>query len=301
MITNNTFTVVIPTYNRAHLVGRAIGSVLEQRVESEILVVDDASTDNTTEVVKSLYPEVRYLRQNENLGPGPARTLGLRNATNRWVIMLDDDDTLLPGALELLSASIDLFSNAHVYPVLQFARSNGLLHRPFAIVDLDEYFLGSISGDFVPVIQAQRFFKLGLSFPDSRIGVEHLLWWKVAYLYGIPTWSNVVAQLHSDAPNRLTSVQQQIIYARKHAEAHDMTLTAYGTLLKERAPGRYYKDQLGAVIYWLLAGERNLARTRLKQKDYEFPAFSAMVVLLLSYMPNCLIENLFLLYRRLKH
>ena len=75
-----TVSVIIPTYNRAHLVGRAIRSVLNQTFQDfEIIVVDDGSTDNTEEVVKGFNdPRIRYIRHEENRGGSAARNTGIR-------------------------------------------------------------------------------------------------------------------------------------------------------------------------------------------------------------------------------
>ena len=72
-------TVIIPTYNRVEMLGRAIQSLLRQRheVDLDILVIDDASTDGTAELLVTLsatHPAVRVLRQNTNTGPSMART-----------------------------------------------------------------------------------------------------------------------------------------------------------------------------------------------------------------------------------
>src|SRR5215211_9350661 len=92
-------SVVIPCYNQAHFLGEAIESVLSQSYRNfEILVVDDGSTDNTSEVA-SRYERVRIVRQ-ENRGLSGARNRGLREAKGEYVVFLDADDRLLPGALE---------------------------------------------------------------------------------------------------------------------------------------------------------------------------------------------------------
>ena len=92
-------TVVIPCYNQAHFLGEAIGSVLNQSYRNfEIIVVDDGSTDNTSEVA-SHYEEVRLVRQ-ENRGLAGARNRGLGEANGEFLVFLDADDRLLPGALE---------------------------------------------------------------------------------------------------------------------------------------------------------------------------------------------------------
>ena len=92
-------TVVIPCYNQAHFLGEAIESVLSQSYRNfEVIVVDDGSTDNTSEVA-SRYEGVRLVRQ-ENRGLSGARNRGMREAKGEYVVFLDADDRLLPGALE---------------------------------------------------------------------------------------------------------------------------------------------------------------------------------------------------------
>jgi glycosyltransferase involved in cell wall biosynthesis len=96
-------SVVIPTYNRAHSLSRAVDSVLGQtHGDVEILLVDDGSKDDTPELVKERYGSerrVRYLRQ-ENTGVSGARNHGLREATGDFVALLDSDDEWLPWKLE---------------------------------------------------------------------------------------------------------------------------------------------------------------------------------------------------------
>jgi len=94
-------SVVIPTFNRAGLVGRAIESVLAQTWQQiEIVVVDDGSTDATKTVVEQYGPRVRYVRQ-DNAGVAAARNAGVRLAREELIAFLDSDDCWLPRKLEL--------------------------------------------------------------------------------------------------------------------------------------------------------------------------------------------------------
>jgi glycosyltransferase involved in cell wall biosynthesis len=103
---NITVAAIIPTYNRAHLVRRAIESVLAQTEPvDEIIVVDDGGTDNTWAVVAGFGDRVRYLRR-ENGGLAAARNTGVRAAHSRWVAFLDDDDEWLPEKTALQKAAI---------------------------------------------------------------------------------------------------------------------------------------------------------------------------------------------------
>ena len=92
-------TVVIPTYNRADLLGEAIDSVLTEKWPNlELLVVDDGSTDETPKLLAGYGDQLRVIRQ-ENAGESAARNTGIRAATHQLVALLDSDDYWLPGKL----------------------------------------------------------------------------------------------------------------------------------------------------------------------------------------------------------
>lgn len=98
-----TVSVIIPTYNRAHMVGRAIQSVLNQTYQDfELIIVDDASTDNTEEVAKSFNDErLQYIRHEKNSGSSVApRNTGIELARGEYIAFLDSDDEWLPQKLE---------------------------------------------------------------------------------------------------------------------------------------------------------------------------------------------------------
>lgn len=92
-------SVVIPTWNRAHLVCDAIDSALHQRPgQVEVIVADDASTDDTAVVVTRVYGNrIRVLRLTNRGGAGAARNAGVALATGEFVAFLDSDDVWLPG------------------------------------------------------------------------------------------------------------------------------------------------------------------------------------------------------------
>jgi glycosyltransferase involved in cell wall biosynthesis len=105
-------SAVIPAYNAEEHIARAIQSVLAQtRPVDEIIVVDDGSTDNTAEVVRSFGDEVKLIRQ-ANAGVSAARNAGIKFATGDWIAFLDADDEWLPDKIErqvqLLDRNSDL-------------------------------------------------------------------------------------------------------------------------------------------------------------------------------------------------
>jgi glycosyltransferase involved in cell wall biosynthesis len=101
------FSVVIPTYNRAHLLPRAIRSVLGQTLaEFELIVVDDGSTDDTRRLVEATEDRrIRYVFQ-PNAGVSSARNHGVRLARGEFVTFLDSDDEAMPHWLETLDRGI---------------------------------------------------------------------------------------------------------------------------------------------------------------------------------------------------
>jgi len=103
-----TFTIAMPAYNSSRTIGAAIRSVLAQtRSDFELVVVDDGSSDDTTDQVARFEDErVRLVRQ-ENSGPGAARNLAIISGRGRYVSMLDSDDLWLPTYLESMAAVLD--------------------------------------------------------------------------------------------------------------------------------------------------------------------------------------------------
>jgi len=94
-------SVVIPTHNRSSRIERAIDSVISQDFEdTEVIVVDDGSTDDTESVVKSIDdPRIRYLAHDTNRGGSAARNTGIEESSGEYVAFLDDDDEWLPQKL----------------------------------------------------------------------------------------------------------------------------------------------------------------------------------------------------------
>ncbi len=99
-------SVIIPTFNRAHTLGRALDSVLQQtRPPREIIVVDDGSGDDTAELVARHPAQPVYLYQT-NRGVSSARNLGIRSASGEWLAFLDSDDEWLPGKLAAQASAL---------------------------------------------------------------------------------------------------------------------------------------------------------------------------------------------------
>lgn len=149
-------SVVIPTHNHAHLLGRALSSVAAQDYSRlDLVVVDDGSTDATRELVRhferKMGTRLKYVYQ-ANLGPSLARNNGLTHCIGEYVIFLDADDELLEGAVETVAKSAAAFDRPGLLAWNYISnRSDGSTltrsRKPFAPRKSDR-FLGYLSGEF---------------------------------------------------------------------------------------------------------------------------------------------------------
>lgn len=100
-------SIIVPTYNRAHTITRALDSLLVQTYpDLEIIVVDDGSTDSTRDILAGYDDRVRYHYQ-QNAGPAAARNTGIRMARGEFIGFLDSDDTVSPTKVALQVALLD--------------------------------------------------------------------------------------------------------------------------------------------------------------------------------------------------
>jgi glycosyltransferase involved in cell wall biosynthesis len=118
---DSSVSVIIPTFNRAHTLHRAIDSVTDQTQKNlEIIIVDDGSTDDTPSIVAE-YTDcedwLTYVRLPSNMGAQGARMEGVRLSRGRYVVFLDSDDALVPDSIleRLDSLAKSGFGDAVVY------------------------------------------------------------------------------------------------------------------------------------------------------------------------------------------
>ncbi len=186
-------SVIIPTYNRAATIRAAIDSVRAQTYPHlEVIVVDDGSTDETYQLLKSYQQErkIVYLSQG-NSGPAAARNHGIKMAHGEFIAFLDADDRWLPGKL---AKQLPLFADSDVALVYSDMQFTGAREGLYSALLRRGYHRGSVlrellSENFVPtssvVVRAIIFNDSGL-FLDDRyrvpIGEDYYLWLQIARL-----------------------------------------------------------------------------------------------------------------------
>jgi glycosyltransferase involved in cell wall biosynthesis len=143
-------SVIIPCYNQASFLGEAIQSVLDQTYRQfEIIVIDDGSPDNIAEIIKG-YPQVRLLKQ-ANAGAAVARNNGMAHSCGDYLLFLDSDDRLMPGALETATGYLAQHPDmAFVTGHVQLIDKNGaLLEIPGQPVVKEHHFQTLLRSNYI--------------------------------------------------------------------------------------------------------------------------------------------------------
>jgi glycosyltransferase involved in cell wall biosynthesis len=108
-------SIIIPTYNRANLLSRAIKSVLDQTFQDfELIIVDDGSTDNTKEVIERFQKKdsrIKYIFQENSGGPSRPNNVGIKNSNGKYIAILESDDEWLPEKLRLQIEILEKYEN----------------------------------------------------------------------------------------------------------------------------------------------------------------------------------------------
>jgi glycosyltransferase involved in cell wall biosynthesis len=127
-------SIIMPSYNSEQFIRNSILSVLNQSFSLwELLIVDDASTDSTIDIIMSFEdPRIRVIRLNENKGNYYARNIGLENAVGKYIAMLDSDDISLPKRIQLQ------------YNYLENNTSIGAIGTSFIIIDENGNYINKI-------------------------------------------------------------------------------------------------------------------------------------------------------------
>lgn len=120
-------SIIIPLYNKANCIGATIESVLAQRYGNfELLIVDDGSTDKSSDEVKTFSdPRIKYFYKS-NGGVSSARNFGIDNAGCEWIMFLDADDTLEPDCLSTLLRPIELGAAIDISTSNFYEEKNGI-------------------------------------------------------------------------------------------------------------------------------------------------------------------------------
>lgn len=230
-------SVVIPTHNRAHLLGRAVNSVLRQTfADFELIIVDDASADDTASVIGGFQDKrIKYMRHGSNLGAPAARNTGISNARGDYIGLLDDDDEWYPEKMEkqVLKFSQVPETVGLIYSGHEVRESDGRLlwtYLPEARGDVHlRLLLGTTIGSPTPLIRRACFQKVGLFDESLKSCQDWDMWKRISDHYDFDYVSEILAigyrherQISSDfssmIPGRTRMVEKHMVEFQRHPE-----------------------------------------------------------------------------------
>ena len=244
------FSIILPAYNRASLLPGSIGSVIKQSYQDwELVVVDDGSTDNTQDVVKSFNdPRIKYVYQN-NSERSAARNKGIDNASGTWICFLDSDDEYQPEHLQELVQFIE------VHKPLTGLIATGLITRERqttkhkAFLELQKNSLEEIGSKFLiptqvcvhrTVLEKDRFDVRYRLWEDTH------LWLRIAAQYPVYQMEEFTAiqNIHDEGTVvqgmrkiRLTEVNQYILAIQDLRDN-------YSAIFEGKLPPNYFNEYI---------------------------------------------------------
>lgn len=226
------FSVVIPLYNKELSIRNTILSVLNQSYQNfEIVIINDGSTDNSVEAVKTIKDErIRLIHQN-NQGVSSARNKGIQEAKYDWIAFLDGDDLWEKNHLEEITKMMNIYPDDKVF-VTSFEYSDNRTlfkhKRNNSIYRVENYFKEAVDEILVwtsiVVLHIDCIKKVGLFKEFLSYGEDLELWSRISKNYSFIKSSNVTAMYKVDAENRSSltkNMEKTYVYYCKYNESRD--------------------------------------------------------------------------------
>lgn len=287
---NLRFSVIVPLYNKAPFVKKALESIISQTfTDWECIIVDDGSTDNSAAVCEefsnsltlSLSNPFRLIKQ-ANAGVAAARNNGVAKSKGEYVCFLDADDWWEPTWLEEMDKLITGYSDAGIYCTNYVYYKPGKTH---VALNFDRGYMNYpeayMHSDAMPVwtgaaCMSRKVFEEMGGFPEGiKLGEDFLLWAKIALHYKVAFCEKPLAYYNNDVPAPLRATRN--LHAPEHnmlfhldpieEEIHKTSNITHNT----SAAWTQLLDKLrinGLMDYWLDERYHNAAAEELKKVDW---------------------------------
>lgn len=274
-------TVIIPTFNRAALLPRAVESALAAGRDVEVIVVDDASQDETPRVCAGM-PGIRYLRLDQNRGVACARNVGVLESRAEFITALGDDDLRLPGSLD---AQVRLLEEspqaAFCYGRVLVGDARRLL--PTGMVTptrcpTGDIFWELLERNFVPdlsvVARKGKLIEVGLFNPGLKGGEDWDMWLRLAERWHAAAVGEPVAVYRSADAASGQMCSDSVGMYRQMLRIQEMALRLPRAHAAPRAARRRVRRRLLNLAYEamifeskqaLVEGDRASARAKLRE------------------------------------
>lgn len=234
------FSVVIPTYNRAHLISDTIKSVLNQTYQNfEVIVVDDGSTDNTEEIVKSIESDKLFYYKRENSERGASRNYGLKVSNGDYINYFDSDDFMMTNHLQVAYDAISKYNYELFHLGYNIIDDKGHLLKEFRYTS--EVNDKLIAGNLLSInpMFLKRSIALENMFSENRAisGLEDWeLWLRIAVKHPIKTVEIVSSSIINHEYRSVLQTEKDNLIAR--------VISFKDLVLQNRAIVNYYNGKM---------------------------------------------------------
>ncbi|HYM79478.1 MAG TPA: glycosyltransferase family 2 protein [Candidatus Dormibacteraeota bacterium] len=262
------FSIVIPTFNRAHILPRCLDSVLGQRWRNcEVIVVDDGSSDDVEAVIQRYAARgVTFLRNEINLGVGPTRNKGVRFSRGEWIVFLDSDSYLVPGALSVLDATIRTCDSKVGVVYGKSAQIEGQrpsLTRPRHMRtrwNFKEYIEASYLEEALPATRRA----ILLRFPfEETLGIKRecgcLVWYAIGRAGYDFVWTRDMVQHYDISPDGLSGRRFLAAHPEEMVICNQKIIERFGSDLLEFDKRKLVKLHQKTAFYCIMADRRACA------------------------------------------
>ena len=276
------FSIIIPLYNKAQYVCKALESVLGQTYgEYECIVMDDGSTDGSAEVVQNIMhnaqctmgEKIRLLLQ-PNQGVAAARNNAAKEARGEYLCFLDADDWWEPTFLEEMARHIALYPDAGLYAANYVYYKPGKTHvaldMPTGYIDYPKSYLQSTA---MPVwtgavAMPRRVFEEMGGFPIGvKLGEDFLLWAKTAMRYPVAFLNKPLAYYNNDVPATLRATRN--LYAPEHNMLFLLDTIAQDDALPQDWKSLFDRLRVNGLLdYWMSPQYHDVAKKELAKVDW---------------------------------
>jgi glycosyltransferase involved in cell wall biosynthesis len=243
--TSPTVSVIVPAYNRAHLIGRALESLRRQTYRDfEVVLGDDGSTDDTVAVAQKAWPEIKVARLPANRGASSARNAAIRASCGRFLAFLDSDDEWLPDKLAVQMDYLQRHPEVEVCACAyrkQWRDGRTTLMPPPHPADLTQALHSALDfhGASTPVVRREVLDDIGYQDEDLRI-LEDWDWMlRISQKYRIEILDEPLAIIHENNPSPPERMRDStVLFLAKH----DADFRRYGAAHRRRVISQQWEN-----------------------------------------------------------
>jgi glycosyltransferase involved in cell wall biosynthesis len=238
-------SIIVPVFNRAHCIQRALSSVREQGVRDfELIIGDDASTDGTWDIVRGDFPSARVARLEVNSGAAAARNAALRIATGEYLAFLDSDDEWLSGKLALQLTYLEnhpdvaACATSHIYQLRDGRRREVNVGNPpdwSVRLQSGQPFHGAST----PLVRRSVLESLGLQDESLRV-LEDWEWMlRIAQRHRIHVLPETLALIHENSPS---NADFTLLSTERFLAKHDAAFSSEGPAHRRNVISQHWEN-----------------------------------------------------------